>query len=157
MSQTETICGIIKYSYLFNYYPTTCDFDATESEWDNRWLVWNFKNTPGKTSTSAHTDALNNVVPRLKKLLINTFGLHNLKELVLVCIPASSQQKTSLRYKEFSQMLCSDNDFFKGKFVILFDDIVTKGNSMLAFKRKMEELGAIVVGGLSIGKTTHMR
>ena len=38
-----------------------------------------------------------------------------------------------------------DNDFFKGKFVILFDDIVTKGNSMLAFKRKMEELGAIVV------------
>lgn len=187
----ETICGIIKYSYLFNYYPTTCDFDATESEWDNRWLVWNFKNTPGKTSTSAHTDALNNVVPRLKKLLINTFGLHNLKELVLVCIPASSQQKTSLRYKEFSQMLCSetgmtsaydkmtvtseriakhlggtassmngvefDNDFFKGKFVILFDDIVTKGNSMLAFKRKMEELGAIVVGGLSIGKTTHMR
>lgn len=110
---------------------------------------------------------------------------------MLVCIPASSQQKTSLRYKEFSQMLCSetgmtsaydkmtvtseriakhlggtsssmngiefDNDFFKGKFVILFDDIVTKGNSMLAFKRKMEELGAIVVGGVSIGKTTHMR
>lgn len=187
----ETICGIIKYSYLFNYYPNTCDFDATESEWNNRWLVWNFKNTPGKTSASAHADALNNVIPRLKKLLINTFGLHNLKELVLVCIPAFSQQKTSLRYKEFSQMLCSetgmtsafdkmtvirervakhlggtsssmtgiefDSDFFKSKFVILFDDIVTKGNSMLSFKRKMEELGAIVIGGLSIGKTTHLR
>lgn len=55
-----------------------------------------------------YENALNNVVPQLKKLLINTFGLHNLKELVLVCIPASSQQKTSLRYKEFSQMLCSE-------------------------------------------------
>lgn len=187
----DSICGVIKYTYLFNYYPTTCDFEATESEWNNRWLVWNFKNTPGKTSNSDHIAALNNIVPRLKELLVSTFGLHNLKELVLVCIPASSQQKTSLRYQEFSQMLCTetgmisaydkmtviseriakhlggtsssmngiefDSDFFKDKFVILFDDIVTKGNSMLAFKRKMEEFGAIVVGGLSIGKTTHMR
>lgn len=187
----ESICGVIKYNYLFNYYPTTCDFEATESEWNNRWLVWNFKNTPGKTSNSDHAEALNDIVPRLKELLVNTFGLHNLKELVLVCIPASSQQKTSLRYQKFSQMLCSetgmisaydkmivtgeriakhlggtsnsmngiefDSDFFKDKFVILFDDIVTKGNSMLSFKRKMEELGATVVGGFSIGKTTHMR
>ena len=35
--------------------------------------------------------------------------------------------------------------------------IITKGNSMLSFKRKMEELGATVIGGFSIGKTTHMR
>jgi predicted amidophosphoribosyltransferase len=41
--------------------------------------------------------------------------------------------------------------------VLLFDDVITKGDSMLRFKRKMEELGAIVVGGFSIGKTTHMR
>ena len=187
----DSICGVIKYTYLFNYYPTTCDFEATESEWNNRWLVWNFKNTPGKTSNSDHTEALNNIVPRLKELLVNTFGLHNLKELVLVCIPASSQQKTSLRYQEFSQMLCTetgmisaydkmtvtgeriakhlggtsnsmngidfDTNFFKDKVVILFDDIITKGNSMLSFKRKMEELGATVIGGFSIGKTTHMR
>lgn len=187
----DSICSVIKYTYLFNYYPTTCDFEATESEWNNRWLVWNFKNTPGKTSNSDHTEALNNIVPRLKELLVNTFGLHNLKELVLVCIPASSQQKTSLRYQKFSQMLCTetgmisaydkmivtgeriakhlggtsnsmngiefDTNFFKDKIVVLFDDIVTKGNSMLSFKRKMEELGAIVIGGFSIGKTTHMR
>lgn len=41
--------------------------------------------------------------------------------------------------------------------MLLFDDVITKGDSMLRFKRKMEELGAIVVGGFSIGKTTHMR
>lgn len=50
-----------------------------------------------------------------------------------------------------------DTNFFKDKVVILFDDIITKGNSMLSFKRKMEELGATVIGGFSIGKTTHMR
>ena len=31
------------------------------------------------------------------------------------------------------------------------------GDSMRTFKRKMESLGAIVVGGLSLGKTKHER
>ena len=41
--------------------------------------------------------------------------------------------------------------------VTSLEDIITTGESMLRFKRKMEELGAIVVGGLSIGKTKHER
>ena len=50
-----------------------------------------------------------------------------------------------------------DRDFFQDKYVLLFDDVITKGDSMLRFKRKMEELGAIVIGGVSIGRTTHTR
>lgn len=50
-----------------------------------------------------------------------------------------------------------NEDFFKAKNVLLFDDIITKGESMLRFKRKMESLGACVIGGISIGKTKHER
>ena len=53
--------------------------------------------------------------------------------------------------------LSFDEDFFKGKYVLLFDDVITRGDSMRTFKRKMESLGATVVGGLSLGKTKHER
>lgn len=191
VSEWPLLRGSLHYNYLLRYFPTTCDFDANESEWEDRWTVWNFKNTPGKTSSEDHEEALDTVVPRIKHILTSTFGKDNLKKLTLVCIPASSAVKTELRYEEFSSMICGetgmqnaydhikvissstekkfggmgitsdnlsfDNGFFKGKYVILFDDVVTKGDSMLRFKHKMESLGAVVICGLSIGKTTHTR
>ena len=191
VSSWDTLVGSLHYSYLFYYYPTTCEFEATEEEWANRWIVWNFKNTPGKTSVSAHQEALRRAIPMVKNKLLNTFDADKLKYLTLVCIPASSQSKTQARYEEFSNRICSelgiinayphitvvsekeekhlggtgldtsnlhfDEDFFKGKYVLLFDDIITKGNSMWTFKRKMESLGATVIGGLSLGKTKHER
>ncbi len=187
----ELLKGIIRYTYLLNYYPTTCNFEATDEEWEDRWTVWNFKNTPGKTSPTTHEIVLEDIVSRIKLKLIDTFGENNLKYLTLVCIPASSQEKNECRYKEFSQQLCSetgminsydkinvtaeriakhlggssssmsnisfDTEFFKDKYVIIFDDIITKGNSMLSFKSKMEQMGAFVICGIAIGKTTHQR
>ena len=50
-----------------------------------------------------------------------------------------------------------DNSFFKGRNVILFDDIITSGKSMERFKRLLESAGANVIAGLSIGKTKHER
>ena len=183
--------GNFHYTYLLNYFPTTCDFEATEDEWEDRWTVWNFKNTPGKTSAQNHAAALNTVIPQVKRKLVSTFGQSALKYITLVCIPASSSIKTKARYEEFSERLCRetgmsnayshmevvsssaekkfggsgistnnvsfDSNYFRGRYVILFDDVITKGESMLRFKRKMEELGAIVLGGISIGKTKHNR
>lgn len=180
----------LHYNYLLRYYPTTCDFEATEDEWTDRWLVWNFKNTPGKTSSLKHEQALNNLLPRLTSMLRSTFG-DKLQLLTLVCIPGSSAEKTEARYKDFSNRLCGmtgmenaynhinvirsgeekkfgghgietsnllfDTDFFKKKNIIIFDDIITKGESMLRFKRKLEAIGATVIAGVSIGKTTHER
>lgn len=177
------------YNYLLNYYPTTCTFEANEREWNDRWTIWNFKNTPGKTSSRDHNNALAIVIPKIKIKLIETFGEHSLKYLTLVCIPASSQEKTKARYEEFSRRLCNETGminayehmnviysssekkfggsgidtnnvsfetgYFRGKYILLFDDVITKGESMLKFKIKMEELGATVVGGFSIGKTKH--
>ena len=181
----------LPYSYLFYYYPTTCDFEATEEEWENRWIVWNFKNTPGKTLAEEHEDALNRVIPMIKNKLLETFEADSLQYLTLVCIPASSQAKTQARYEEFSERICNelgminayphikvvsekkekrlggtginldnlsfDEDFFKGRYVLLFDDVITKGYSMTTLNIKMKSLGAIVVGGLSLGKTKHER
>ena len=183
--------GDLRYSFLFYYYPTTCNFEATEEEWSNRWLVWNFKNTPGKTSPEAHEETLDEVVPMLKDKILSTFEVNSLKYLTLVCIPASSQEKTQARYEEFSNRICGelgmenayshitvlearqerhlggtnintgqlrfDEEFFNGKNVLLFDDVITRGDSMRTFKRKMEALGATVIGGLSLGKTKHER
>ena len=191
VSSWESLVGGLKYSYLFYYYPTTCDFEATEEEWSNRWLVWDFKNTPGKTSSSDHDKALAKIIPMVKNKLATTFGADNLKYLTFVCIPASSQLKTQARYEEFSNRLCEelgminaythitvikekeerrsggtsintamlsfDEDFFKGKYVLLFDDIITRGDSMRTFSRKMQSLGAKVVAGISLGKTKHER
>ena len=50
-----------------------------------------------------------------------------------------------------------DGSFFKDKYVILFDDVITSGKSMERFKRLLESAGATVIGGLSIGKTKHER
>jgi len=55
------------------------------------------------------------------------------------------------------QKLEIDNKFFKNSIVILFDDIITTGKSMIKFKGQLESAGALVLGGISIGKTRHER
>lgn len=47
------------------------------------------------------------------------------------------------------------DDWFEGRFVVLFDDVVTKGETMLYYKDMLQNVGAIVVGGLCLGKTKH--
>ena len=176
-----------KISYLFDYIPI--NYPATNEESKNRILVWDFKNTPGKTLPGAHQIALKEVISMITKKILDTFEKECLKHLTLVCIPASTQVKTKARYEEFAKSVCEetgminafpyisvveerserhlggtcmnidqisfDDDFFKGKFVLLFDDVITKGNSMRKIKQKMESLGATVVGGLALGKTKH--
>lgn len=180
---------ILKYSYKYNYYPTTCTFKVTDNEWLIRKLIWNFKNDPEqKTTEYDHKLAMNKVIKELEYKLRKDFG-DNISKLTLVCIPASTKIKNEARYKEFSNIICEklnmtnaypfitlsedriakhlggsginhlifDEPFFKRKKIILFDDVVTKGKSMLDFYKKMNSLGANVICALSIGKTKHER
>ena len=50
-----------------------------------------------------------------------------------------------------------DSSYFKDRYILLFDDVITSGTSMESFKRTIESVGGIVIGGLSIGKTKHER
>lgn len=179
----------LPYSYLIRYYPTTCEFEATDDEWDDRYIVWNFKNDPTKVSSDDHEASMMWVVQNVKDKLLETFGKESLKYLTLVCIPASSKTNTERRYKDFSSRLCGetgmtnsypyvnitqdgtpkhlggtrkpvvsyDEDFFKNKNVIIFDDVITSGGSMLRMKEKLVRMGATVIAGISIGKTFHHR
>lgn len=180
----------IKYFYLYNYYPLTCDFSVTQEEWYIRKLIWDFKYKPDKTNMEAHKAAVLRIFLLLRDFLEATFK-NKTSELTFVCIPASTSLINEIRYKMFSEMLCEclqmtnafskvqiirdkvekrlggtklnienlafDDKFFKDRNILLFDDVVTSGDSMRKFDIKMKELGANVVGGISIGKTKHER
>ena len=180
----------LHHTYLIRYYPTTCEFDATEKEWHDRQLIWSFKNDPDKNPRIPYRDALDELVPRIDEKLKSTFG-SLLSNLTLVCIPASTPEKNKARYEYFSDLICRrtgminayshisvnvarvarhvggaagdldtitfDYDFFKRKNVLLFDDVMTRGDSMRKYRLKMKSLGASVIAGFTIGKTCHTR
>ena len=181
------------YTWLFYYYPTTCDFEAGPQEWNDRYTIWKFKNDPEKRiSPKDHEDTLDAVIPKIIQRLNETFGEEYVQFLTLVCIPASTKAKNAARYDEFSNRLCEetgmengyghthvvrdglsknrpenhtgrsiqpviefDKDFFRGKNVLLFDDVVTKGGTMLRYKDILKDKGATVIGGICLGKTKH--
>ena len=47
----------------------------------------------------------------------------------------------------------ADRSFFTDRFVILFDDLVTSGGTISITKRRLEQVGARVIGVISLGKT----
>ena len=181
------------YTWLFYYYPTTCDFEAGPQECNDRYTIWKFKNDPEKRiSPKDHEDTLDDVIPKIIQRLNETFGEEYVQFLTLVCLPASTKAKNAARYDEFSNRLCEetgmengyghthvvrdglsknhpenhtgrsiqpviefDNDFFRGKNVLLFDDVVTKGGTMLRYKDVLRDKGATVIGGICLGKTKH--
>ena len=180
----------IPHTFCIRYYPTTCEFDATEEEWYDRQLIWSFKNDPNKRTRIPHDEALDELMPWVEEELKDTFG-DLLSNLTLVCIPASTPAKNEARYELFSNLLCQatgmtnayshmvineervarheggiagetdtitfDEEFFKGKNILLFDDLLTRGDSMRKFGRKMSSLGANVIASMTIGKTFHTR
>lgn len=52
--------------------------------------------------------------------------------------------------------LSFDEEFFSLKYVLLFDDIINTGQTVQVFKHKIESLGAIVVGAISVAKTKYL-
>lgn len=184
-SWTERI-GDVPYFYLVKYFSIKDYGHVTDASiWQNRRLVWNFKNDPQKSvNPFAHDSARKEVVATLVCELQKRFK-DKCSDLTLFCIPASTQLKTSRRYMQFAmemhekcgiissfnqvkviedsvakhdggsglQTVELDEAFFKDRYVIIFDDVVTSGSSMLRTKYRLEELGAFVIGCMSVGKT----
>lgn len=54
-----------------------------------------------------------------------------------------------------SNIIEFDTPFFRGKSIILFDDIITKGISYATIAEKLESFGANVLGGIFLAKTFY--
>lgn len=57
--------------------------------------------------------------------------------------------------ESFGYTVNLDADFFKGKRVIVFDDLITSGATAEEFKEQLEVVGATVLGGLFLARTVH--
>ena len=149
---------------FFDYLPTKYK-QATKRDWEIRRLIWEFKD--GKRSMS--------VAKMVAEKLIQLFG-NEAQNIVFACIPASSEQRNFTRYKVFAdehvhgerlaihETKCSknlenvqtidfDKEFFNGKKILVFDDILTQGYSYAKFSCMLERFGASVIGGFFLGKT----
>ena len=178
----------LKHRYFYDYYTYAVYKDnATSSMWDTWRTVWNFKNDPSKgVATFEHQNALRTVTYLVENELRSTFGSKT-EYLTLVCLTASTQLKTELRFKDFSETVCKnlnmsnafshirviedgsakhdggngsrtvahDSSFFRGKYVVLFDDVRTTGNSLEQERRLLEGMGANVICAITIAQTTR--
>ena len=99
----------LKHKYFFDYYPYgTYKDNASASMWNTWRTVWHFKNDPDKNVTSyEHRSALQTVTSLVENALRSAFGAKT-EYLTLVCLTASTQRKTELRYKDFAEQLCKN-------------------------------------------------
>lgn len=54
-----------------------------------------------------------------------------------------------------SNIIDFDEDFFNGKQVLVFDDVITKGISYATYAKQIEDLGANVLGGVFLARTHY--
>lgn len=164
------------YNY-FEYVPMK--FKANENEQKVRRLVFDFKN--GKTwardivttytaNLLMNRDGANNTVfvcvpasnamdtTRRYKIFCETVckrtGLQN--GFSFISVYGSRTKKHNIKQgmaREDNRMVVVDSEFFKGKNVIIFDDLITRGIDSGIFARMIEKQGGHVLGGMFLART----
>lgn len=174
----------IAFYHLVDYhtYNTYGAYNLSAEEWDNREMIYNFKNNSELTDPISHRNAMEKAIGMLLPQLKATFG-DSLSQLTLVCIPASTAEKTKARFEEFSDVVTKatgmtngyahvhvavdaeskhlsnqpqytlDEEWFAGRDVLLFDDIMATGGSISSFAGQLTSAGAHVVAAMVLGKT----
>ncbi|MCE8725412.1 ribonucleotide-diphosphate reductase subunit alpha [Phocaeicola vulgatus] len=173
-----------KMYHFVKYFPVRIR-NVGEDAIENRKLVWGFKDADREITLK--------VARMTASYLLNEFG-DRVKNIVFVCIPASTYEQNENRYRFFCEQVCSlagvvngfshirlladrpsvhenrkkkthadfsdqsvkfDEDFFKEKDVLIYDDVVTTGTSYAELADRLEFFGANVLGGLFLGKTFY--
>lgn len=166
-----------RYHYTMEYLPTR--YEANSREWDNRHAVWNFKD--GACSSSILNDlveTINSIVngreceyvicfipASTKSKTINRFAriASRLTERTGVMATLSGIYKTSdsesghISGKSSNPTVdfCFDTSVFRGKKVILVDDVITRGRTFVQTANKLMANGAASVEGLFVAKTVN--
>lgn len=108
----------LEYFSLYNYYPKTCDWDASESEWDIRKLIWDFKAKPHNYQSTEeimwrHRNSVDIVLPKLCKVLRHYFG-NKVPKLTIVPVLASTRIVSDRRYADILERICNKLNMYNG-------------------------------------------
>lgn len=172
----------IHYKWLVDYaaFSAFGTFELSAEEWEKRDLIVNFKGNSELTTEIDHQQAVGKAIDLVTDFIQKSFG-ETASTLAFACIPASLRQHTERRFKLFSEQVCTrtgmenaypafsfssevdedgdevdtlhiDESFFRGKKVLLFDDIIASGGSVARFAEKLQQMGAEVVAALALGK-----
>ena len=164
-----------KMYHFVKYFPVRIR-NVGEDAIENRKLVWGFKDADREITLK--------VARMTASYLLNEFG-DKVKNIVFVCIPASTCEQNENRYRFFCEQVCRltgvmdgfshirvladrpsvhenrkkkthadfsglsvkfDEDFFKEKDVLIYDDVVTTGTSYAELADRLEFFGANVLG-----------
>ena len=75
---------------------------------------------------------------------------------VLADRPSVHENRKNKTHADFSdQSVKFDEDFFKEKDVLIYDDVVTTGTSYAELADRLEFFGANVLGGLFLSRTYY--
>lgn len=170
------------FNWLVDYaaYSAFGTFELTADEWEKRDFIQNFKGNSELTTEIDHQQAVDKAIEQVTTYIQETFG-DETAQLTLVCIPASLAKHTQRRFERFSQAVCQatgmqnaydafsytsdtdedgdpidtlhiDESKLQGKQVLLFDDIIASGGSIVRFVEKLQAMGAVVIAALALGK-----
>ena len=166
------IKGVHHY-FFFYYYPTRFD-DVTEFDWDVRNLIWDVKDgTMHDKVCQILTTKLHRVYGKAIDLLTfvcipastRDVNRNRYQSFMADVCKATGMANgyahvTIVKEKEPTHLggespaeYSYDKDFFNGRQVILFDDVVTRGRSLAKMRMELENVGAHIVAALSIGRT----
>lgn len=169
----------LPHKYFYDYYPSNKfpDSKLTIEQRSHRVFIWGFKDGKEPFRTKAIeivSDFINHCGLRqyANKLILvcspassnlsNSFrfcyfsqrvcretGLINGFEHIKLTSIALPKNKGGNGCVEFE----AESTFFAGKFVVLFDDIVTSGGTIYSVRHRIERAGARVIGIISLGQT----
>ncbi|WP_297975346.1 phosphoribosyltransferase family protein [uncultured Bacteroides sp.] len=162
---------------LFDYVPTR--YEASEREKQIRSLIWDFK--AGKRSKQVAAIVANKIAEKFGSFADSIVFVcvpassverterryrEFCEEVARRCgcmngynaIKVDGSRMTIHETKkgkslQNSETISFNADFFNGKRVVVFDDVLTQGHSYARFACALEQLGAEVLGGYFLGKT----
>ena len=166
-----------RYYYTMEYLPTR--YVADESEWDNRHAVWNFKDGVCSASILNNmVDIINHIASDNKSNYVICFipaSTHQKTTNRFSSVARKLTERTGIQATLYGISKSSDSeaghicgknsnptaDFtfdssvFRGKKVILVDDVITRGRTFVQTANKLMMNGASSVEGLFVAKTVN--
>lgn len=177
-----TLANGLHFQWLVDYpaYSAFGTYELSSEEWEHRDFIQNFKGNSELTTEMDHQQAMQKAITLVSDFVHQTFGA-DASQLTLLCVPASKKAATKRRFEHFSEQVCQatgmqnaypaisyttevdedgdeidtphlDASQLQGKKILVFDDIIASGGSIVRFADSLQALQADVVAALALGK-----